>query len=419
MQPLEAYFANLPNLTSSTFQDYFSDFSLVKKHNPEVYDRAVEFWKNVIIETSRKGLLGEDRCIIEGPESLSEKLEYLETEPTLDCVFQELYKSGLITPLHSFSTTLTRMSSSSFLTFSLNSLLYVFISPLRSTMSFFAPTPSFSDSLYVMMPTLESLAQAVDKHYQIITINKEVYNVTERLFTLKEFKEECKAVVGELSDKDWEVFLQYLEIGKEWIITTIIDGVKIIKFLPKDKTAVREITSTDRGIISMKSTRTTLLEQISALEEQIKEAQRQAQKYIHRKQRLPALHRLKQKKDLTDLLHKRQESLDTLDDILLRIDSAATDAEVLEAYDLGRTTLSNIHKDANITPETVDEKLDALRDILADQEEFDQVIKESGELSGLRIDEEELEADQHPRELEERMTNSRKNTEKLTRLPAF
>ena len=58
-------------------------------------------------------------------------------------------------------------------------------------------------------------------------------------------------------------------------------------------------------------------------------AQRQAQKYIHRKQRLPALHRLKQKKDLTDLLHKRQESLDTLDDILLRIDSAATDVEVM------------------------------------------------------------------------------------------
>jgi len=58
-------------------------------------------------------------------------------------------------------------------------------------------------------------------------------------------------------------------------------------------------------------------------------AQRQAQKYTHRKQRLPALHRLKQKKDLTDLLHKRQESLDTLDDILLRIDSAATDAEVM------------------------------------------------------------------------------------------
>jgi len=77
------------------------------------------------------------------------------------------------------------------------------------------------------MPTLESFAQAVDKHYQIITINKEVYNVTERLFTLKEFKEECRAVVGELSDKDWEVFLQYLEIGKEWIITAVIYGVKV------------------------------------------------------------------------------------------------------------------------------------------------------------------------------------------------
>ena len=87
MPPLEAYFASHPNLTSSTFQDYFSDFSLIKKHNPEVYDKAVEFWKNVIVETSRKGLLGENRCIIEGPERLSEKLEYLETEPTLDCVY--------------------------------------------------------------------------------------------------------------------------------------------------------------------------------------------------------------------------------------------------------------------------------------------------------------------------------------------
>ena len=155
----------------------------------------------------------------------------------------------------------------------------------------------------------------------------------------------------------------------------------------------------------------------------------------------------------------------------MRLDSAQP-TQVLEAYDLGRTTLSNIHKDADITPETVDEKLDALRDILADQEEFDQVIKESGELSGLRIDEEELEAElrkleerdeewnrgkekkeqerakakekkvekvndidkdleqiieeldalsvpSHPLEVEDRITNSRVNTEKLTRLPAF
>ena len=155
----------------------------------------------------------------------------------------------------------------------------------------------------------------------------------------------------------------------------------------------------------------------------------------------------------------------------MRLDSAQP-TQVLEAYDLGRTTLSNIHKDSNITPETVDEKLDALRDILADQEEFDQVIKESGELSGLRIDEEELEAElrkleerdeewnrgkekkeqerakakekkvekvndidkdleqiieeldalsvpSQPLEVEDRITNSRVNTEKLTRLPAF
>lgn len=83
---IRSYLRSLP--TQGQAEWYWAEFSKLKKSNPNTFRMCVEFWKNVLKETSRRGWLGEDIICLDTSVQLEEKFQTNGYHPmSLPCVF--------------------------------------------------------------------------------------------------------------------------------------------------------------------------------------------------------------------------------------------------------------------------------------------------------------------------------------------
>lgn len=139
----------------------------------------------------------------------------------------------------------------------------------------------------------------------------------------------------------------------------------------------------------MKLTSKRLETQRLELEEKVASLTEQAKQATKSKQKDKALLLLKQRRKLNDLCLKRMNMLDTLHQILEKIDEAHTNYEIMQAYKIGAETLKNVTQNYGLTKEAVDDIKDAVFETLADQQEIDDALAEP--VSGFNYDEDELE----------------------------
>ncbi|CAG8713204.1 462_t:CDS:2, partial [Dentiscutata heterogama] len=242
---------------------------------------------------------------------------------------------------------------------------------------------NYYSAKWVKMDTLKEAACRVLQHQEKHGINV----VTDNLYTLSTFKAEFAAVAMPnvtLSEFDIKILITYLESERKILITDSLhedvnkkESDMIIKFRAKNLNANAkfEITSIDRGIIYIKETCDKLHQQIHDIEERIKEVSTKIHNYILRKQKVMAKHRLRQKIHLEKVLSKRVESLETVERILLKIQGAASDAEIIDIYNVSANTLHDFMASTGLTVDSVDATIDKLQDILADQHEIDEAMK--------------------------------------------
>jgi charged multivesicular body protein 7 len=110
-----------------------------------------------------------------------------------------------------------------------------------------------------------------------------------------------------------------------------------------------------------------------------------------------AKYSLKQKKNLEKILLERLSSLGAIEGILLKIEGAASDNEIIDIYSFGAGALKGVLASEGLTTENVDATMDKLQDALADQKEIEDAMQVNQTLieASLEIDEEleeELEA---------------------------
>lgn len=147
-------------------------------------------------------------------------------------------------------------------------------------------------------------------------------------------------------------------------------GVKVT--LPGQKLSAP--TTIDTGTLRLRETKSALKEQRNRLQQEIEKAQRKVLEALRLKQKdIAALH-LKRRKALDAMLIKRVASLDTVSQILLQLDVADTNAQLLSAYRLGKDMLAEKAKRSGLTAEAVGDTLDGLREVFADQAEVDAAI---------------------------------------------
>ncbi|KAF9334094.1 hypothetical protein BG006_002714 [Podila minutissima] len=287
-----------------------------------------------------------------------------------------------------------------------------------------------SRETYVILPFVQEAAA------RIITLQQETvnYHISDNLMTFVDFRQKFSRTAllpirGKfstadgtgstlvLTDRDLEILLRYMQFELKVLVVGGLDATKqsnelqdhemIIKFATKD--AIRDksrlsITAVDRGIIELRETCKRLDNQVQDIEERIAELTDKARTCVKKGQRSQAAFALRQKKVLEEVLNKRLKSLETVNSILLRIQSSETDAEILQSYKLGSNTLASVMATKGsdgkqvLSQHNVESTMDHLADVFADQQEVDQamsigadMLMESSTPSGM--DEDELMAE--------------------------
>ncbi|KAG0257567.1 hypothetical protein BG011_003885 [Mortierella polycephala] len=291
-------------------------------------------------------------------------------------------------------------------------------------------SPSSHRDTYIILPFVQEAANRILKLQQESTN----YHASDNLMTFADFRQKFSRTAllpirGKLStddspgsaivltDRDLEILIRYMQFELKVLVSGKLDVTKpdnsvqdnemIVKFATKDSIQHKtrqEITTADRGIIELRETCKRLDKQVQDIEERISELTDKAKACVRKNQRSRATFALRQRKNLDDVLNKRLKSLDTLSSILFRIQSSETDAEVLQSYKLGASTLASVMATRDqdgekmLSRDNIDSTMDRLADVFADQEEVDQAMSEgTGILLGNTVpggvDEDELVAE--------------------------
>ncbi|KAI8360839.1 Snf7-domain-containing protein, partial [Choanephora cucurbitarum] len=230
---------------------------------------------------------------------------------------------------------------------------------------------------YVVVPTLKALAKAIlDHHRQHAT------RATEDVLTLSQFK----SVYGhhfmnqlELTEADIHLVLQYLHSQHGLAIQDQVKGYgahyTILKFPPQASNQPAKITKHDEALINIRTTCQALSAQVDELQRQseaLTQASIQEKKQGHTAK---ALYCLKRKKNLQQILERRLKSMETMDTILLKIESSQDDLQIVQAFNTGADTLKSLLNDNGLSVESVDEAMSQLQYVLQDQKEIEDAMK--------------------------------------------
>ena len=112
--------------------------------------------------------------------------------------------------------------------------------------------------------------------------------------------------------------------------------------------------------------------------------------YVRNNQKELALSHLRSKKALLDLLSKRTLAQENLSAVLIKIEAAETDISILSAYQSATITLKSLLAHPNLQRDNVENTLDSLQDVLADQKEIEDAMLERGQHVGLDLAEEDI-----------------------------
>ncbi|CAJ0746733.1 13740_t:CDS:2, partial [Entrophospora sp. SA101] len=238
---------------------------------------------------------------------------------------------------------------------------------------------------WVKIDKLKESSTKIIQLHEKIALNR----ISDNLYTLATFKSEfaAKVIPGSmLTDTDIKVLITYLEYDLKVIVTKSLSNGSphkydsnpddlVIKFCLKKYKLKLEITELDCNIITIKETSRKLHEQIQDIETRIKELKTAASKYISLKQKTLAMKYLRKKLKLDKILVKRINSLEAVETILLKIQEAVSDAEIIEGYKAGADALQNTLVISGLTIDKVDETMDHLQEVLADQKEIEDAMK--------------------------------------------
>nr|GAT60026.1 predicted protein [Mycena chlorophos] len=218
---------------------------------------------------------------------------------------------------------------------------------------------------YVFLSLVEQAADAV--------LAQQAENVgapADALYSHEGFK---KTFVPSMSEADMKILLRFLQRDRGAIV---VDG-DVIKFVDT-RTAQREITSIDRGMLELKEAVQRLHAQIDDIRRKMDHYTEQAKLALQQKHKPVALTYLRQRKQFEDLLKKRLGSLETLEGTQLSVETAAGDVEILKSYETSTTTLRAILAHPSLQRDNIDKTMDALAEANADAQEINTAIEIGG-----------------------------------------
>ncbi|PWN44105.1 hypothetical protein IE81DRAFT_346042 [Ceraceosorus guamensis] len=230
---------------------------------------------------------------------------------------------------------------------------------------------------WVVWSNLEKAASAVlSAHFaraRLSPIDSLYSRSTFRSALLQSLRDGEPSVV--LSEADEAVLLKHLERDRR---VALIDG-DVIKMAHAVDEAVPPITKEERGAVELRSTHAKLEQQVDELKERIEEKSERISASLKTNQKQQAKFHLRSRKQLEELLDQRLGALDTLGNVLLKLEQAAGDAEIIKSYALATQTMRALLSQPALQRDHVDSTLEELSDALAEQSEVNEAVRAGGD----------------------------------------
>jgi charged multivesicular body protein 7 len=214
------------------------------------------------------------------------------------------------------------------------------------------------------------------------------------------------------SNLDVKVLIKFMERDRRVAVT---DG-SVIKLEHMEGEEVKAISEEEKGIVNVKDTYARLESQVEEIEKRIKERQSKVETALREKKREQALSYLRSRKMLDELLEKRTRSMETLHGVLIKIEQAASDVEIVKAYELSTSSLKALLSDSRLQPEHIEASMDEMQETLADADEVRRAVEAGNEGISRAAGEEEMGDEEMEAELKrlEEENEREKTTEKTT-----
>ncbi|KAL7412628.1 hypothetical protein BDY24DRAFT_341439 [Mrakia frigida] len=370
----------------------YSDFGPQKGSNPPGFQANLVWWKSVLEAASEKAYFPSTEgaggaIVIDVGDALVEALrqEGGGRAIGLGSVVNEMVSDQSLLPLSSFLSSTASIFSVPSIPFRIASTLIV--SPLwwglqqlnivasdEYVQSSTASRWSKAQGKYVVKSTLEKAASNIISHFQTLPHS----SITDMLFSTTSFRSTfaSKALPGvSLSNNEIDVVLKFLERDRKVLLR---EG-HVIKFDPFTTSSIPPISSVDHGVLEMSTTLLALQTQISELEMKISDQSNKLSYSLKNNQKPTALSHLRSRKTYEDLLAKRLGSMEIVQNVLIKVETAAGDIEILKAYETSTATLVTLLSSPSLQRAHIDLTMDNMADALADHAEIEAVLVSGGE----------------------------------------
>ncbi|PHZ14555.1 uncharacterized protein RHIMIDRAFT_235328 [Rhizopus microsporus ATCC 52813] len=370
--------------TSMRLNSLYSDFSKSHTVNPYAYEANVEFWRAIVLDCNQQGYLRTPKYATAiNKHTIAEDFRRpLKGKPlALDCVLEHMEKKGDLMTIDKFIQTYTFKATWA-------EWFYHRLSPSRYWHS------SSEDHFYVIMPTIELIAKhIISEHFEIPT-----KRTTDHLFTLSAFKHKyAHHFVNEidLTEDDIMLVLRYLHIHYGIAVEENVKGYgttyQVIKF-PSRQGEIADITKHDEAMISIQTTCHALSIQIDELQKKIEEFERLSVEEHKKGHKAKSLYYIRKRKGFQQVLEKRIKSMETMDNILMKIETSHDDLQVVQAFNVGADTLRDLLGQDGLSIETINDVMEKVSNSLQDQNEIEEAMQ-SGMNDTIPYNDQEIEAE--------------------------
>eukprot|EP00833_Pecoramyces_ruminatium_P003367 jgi/Orpsp1_1/1177399/evm.model.c7180000061311.2 len=347
------------------------DTLFIESNNDKLF-----FWKNVIYLAQQEKLLNQNNNILTFSGKNLDKF-FCRNGLTPSCigsVINELYNKGELKELNSYRNPTG---------WKLNVIKFIF-SPVTWSFSKIIGNDNdnyeLKDITYVNITILKQLCEEILKiHY-----NNNYYKI-DNLITKSEFTNKYKTI--NLKDKnlnlsELDIDLILIELNRMNNINLINqNNIIMLKFKEKnDKNKNITFTSNDINILKLKNSIEIITKQVEQDESKKNSIQDKVKECVKNKQKVKALYLLKEKKMIQQFIEKKMSSYNTLQSILLKIQSCESDNDILNAMKLGSDTLKQYIEENKLSIDRIDDVFTYIEDTFMDFEEIESTIKQNQSL---------------------------------------
>ncbi|KAJ2498234.1 hypothetical protein GGH96_004486 [Coemansia sp. RSA 1972] len=382
---IQSFLSRIPELRDADQRAFlYSDLDQQRVDNPEGYQEALKFWTQLLLSACQQGLLtttphspqprlnatlassdeDDEDDVLDRTQSkdsehteassvlcferagLAARLAFRGDTPTgVDGIVDEMERSGVVVEAGDYlaGSTVRRWAGR-----------FVRRVPVvgrqMAVLAWGAQNSQITlDYSLVVRSLIEAAASRVaDAHYA-----RAACALTDNLLSMDMFREQYAQPVlttnGKLSLEDARLVLRCLEDQRQATSTVIDAGDThvLVKFAARRAQRVQPVTEADRNAFHVVSTRDTIARQVTALESRVLELDHKARTAVVRKLRTQALGYLRLKRHVeSDVLARRQQALDNIERIVLKLQQAASDVQLLQAFRSGTHALNGLNQEA-------------------------------------------------------------------------